>query len=57
MIIKKIPKGEMCLSCIHLLRKCNHLPFNDMRPMSKPDKEGYLMVVCTDFKRIKEPEE
>lgn len=48
-----IPKGDMCMACIYLHHKCNHLPFNSYIRMGKPDKEGYVEVKCVEFvKRI-----
>lgn len=48
-----IPMGGMCLVCINLHRKCNHLPFNEYSPMGKKDDEGYVVVRCGEFhKRI-----
>ena len=49
MNIIKIPKGDMCLVCIHLKRVCNHLPFDTYRPMGKPDEDGFMEVKCEDF--------
>ena len=49
-----IPRGFMCIACIRLHRKCNHLPFETYRPLEKPDNEGYVTVKCEDFERHKD---
>lgn len=46
-----IPKGDMCLACVELHNKCNHLPFDSYRPMGKVDDEGYRQVRCENFKK------
>lgn len=49
----KIPKGFMCMACIYVHHKCNHLPFNEYPPIGKPDKDGYVEVKCMKYiKRI-----
>lgn len=48
-----IPMGDMCLACDHLLRKCDHLPFNEYSPMGKVDDEGYRQVRCKEFTQEK----
>lgn len=45
----------MCIVCTHILRKCNHLPFDTYRPMGKPDPEGYREVKCQEFTKRKKP--
>jgi hypothetical protein len=45
----RIPKGFMCAVCVHRDRVCNHLRFDEMIPMGKPDKEGYQEVKCEEF--------
>lgn len=42
----------MCLSCVHLMRKCNHLAFNQMRILDRSEK-GYAEVACNQFARDK----
>lgn len=47
-----IPRGYMCIECIHRDRKCNHLDFTKMKVIGvfKDDE-----VRCTDYeKRIVE---
>lgn len=46
-----IPMGDMCLVCVNLHYKCNHLPFDTFRPMGKVDGEGYRQVRCEGFKK------
>lgn len=48
------PRGEMCLACVNLLAKCNHLPFSSMKPVLEKytDEDGEWYVVrCSAFKR------
>lgn len=46
-----IPKGFMCLTCIHLHRKCNHLEFTKMQVIKVYKEDGLKEVKCTDFVR------
>ena len=42
-----IPKGSMCIACIHRSRDCSHLRFHAMQPV---EKQGNVIIVrCTDF--------
>lgn len=51
MVITHIPNGEMCIGCVHALRKCNHLDFTAMQVIDKKDKQ-YPVVKCTDYKKL-----
>jgi len=50
-MVINIPMGDMCLVCVHLHEKCNHLPFDEYRPMGKIDDEGYRQVRCEEFNK------
>lgn len=43
------PKGGMCRNCYHMIFDCSHLDFSGMRPITKPDKDGVVIVKCTHF--------
>lgn len=43
----KIPKGEMCMGCVHLYDKCNHLCFEDMKVIERYD--DCHVVRCTEY--------
>lgn len=49
------PLGEMCITCVHKLRLCNHLPFKTMRPDSFYMLDGikHIEVICTDREKEK----
>lgn len=47
-----IPKGSMCMTCVHKHRRCDHLLFNKMRPDTEHE-DGVIEVICTDYKREK----
>jgi hypothetical protein len=49
------PSGSMCIACLHNERDCSFLPFASM-PLMKRDKDGMLVVQCTDFQRAAAPE-
>lgn len=49
--ITHIPKGYMCLTCKHLHRKCNHLPFTQMKVIHVFKEDNLKEVKCTDFER------
>lgn len=45
-----IPKGGICASCVHRLRDCSALPF-DQYPTIKRYPDGTQAVKCAEFKR------
>ncbi len=45
--MNKQPKGSMCANCVHKLRKCDHLDFNSMLPIEKPN-----IVKCVEFEKL-----
>lgn len=45
------PKGGMCRTCEHALRKCNHLPFDTMPALARDAQT--VIVRCTEFHRRK----
>jgi hypothetical protein len=45
-----IPNGEMCIGCVHALRKCNHLNFPQMPVIDKKDPH-YPIVKCVEYTR------
>jgi hypothetical protein len=47
--MNKIPSGEMCFCCEHANRRCDHLPFDEYKPIAKPDKDGYWFVRCEEY--------
>lgn len=49
------PNGDMCKVCVHKLRKCNHLKFNEMKRMGKYEENGinYIIVKCIEFVKEK----
>lgn len=49
--ITHVPRGFMCLTCTHLHRKCNHLPFTEMKVIHVFKEDGLKEVKCTDFER------
>lgn len=48
-----IPKGEMCIVCERVLENCSALPFKDYIKAGKPDDEGYIEVICREFRKGK----
>ena len=55
MEVKKIPKGDMCCTCVHALRYCAHLDFDSMKPIGQFKQDGiqYVEVRCTDHRKEK----
>jgi len=45
------PKGGMCTTCVHKLRDCSALPFEDMQVV-KVYSDGVKAVRCTDHIRL-----
>ena len=45
------PKGGMCGICVNRDDDCSHLPFKDMTPISKGDRDGVVIVRCNEFNR------
>ena len=43
------PKGGMCVNCYHRIFDCSHLDFSKMHQISKPDKDGIIIVKCSRF--------
>lgn len=43
-----IPNGLMCVGCIHALRNCSHLKFDEMRVI-KVYKDGFREVKCSEY--------
>ena len=51
-MVEKLPKGEMCIECVHKKRDCSGLDFSTMKVIAKfPD---YHLVKCTDYEKEKE---
>ena len=48
------PKGGMCSKCVDRDADCSHLPFKDMTPISKADRDGVVIVRCHYFNREEE---
>ena len=44
-----IPKGFMCIGCVHVHRKCNHLDFTKMQVIKVWKDDGTKEVKCTDY--------
>jgi hypothetical protein len=45
-----IPRGSMCLACVHSKRICSKsLDFSKMKRHSETD--AYIVVICTGFKK------
>ena len=44
-----IPRGFMCCTCTHSLRKCNHLNFTKMQVIGTFKDDGTKEVKCSDF--------
>ena len=43
------PKGGMCRTCVHLLRNCSTLPFDQMPVIERTPAAD--IVRCTEYKR------
>lgn len=51
-MVECLPKGEMCIECVHKKRDCSSLDFRAMKVVAKfPD---YQLVKCTDYEKEKE---
>lgn len=50
----RYPNGGRCLTCVNLLSDCSSVPFEDMPPCGKVDKEGDQEVVCLAFIKTEE---
>lgn len=46
-----IPKGGMCAVCANKKQNCSALDFSKMKKISKPDKNGIVIVKCDSFNR------
>lgn len=46
-----IPRGYMCIECIHRDRKCNHLDFTKMKVIGVFKDDGTKEVRCTDYEK------
>ena len=45
------PKGGMCVGCFKSHMDCSELPFNEMPPICKGDKDGMVIVKCTHYRK------
>ena len=46
-----IPRGFMCITCKHKLRKCNHLDFTKMQVIGIFKEDGTKEVKCSDYEK------
>ena len=44
------PKGGMCMNCIFINRKCDHLSFSKMMVIEKCKSSLIKIVKCDEFK-------
>ena len=50
--LEYIPKGGMCKSCVFSTEDCSDLDFKGMQKLSKGDKDGVVVVKCSQFIRV-----
>jgi hypothetical protein len=50
--LEYIPKGGMCKVCLFSNEDCSKMPFKDMQKLTKPDKDGLVIVKCSAFLRV-----
>jgi len=49
--ITHYPRGEMCLSCIHLHKNCSSLPFPTYKVIGVDKGTQLKEVKCAEFRR------
>lgn len=49
--VTHIPRGFMCITCLHKYRKCNHLDFTKMQVIGVFKEDGIKEVRCSDFEK------
>lgn len=43
------PKGGMCVNCVLSKRKCDHLPFHEMKVIGRCNVSLIKIVVCSEY--------